>query len=96
MTQDSKTESAGGVASAPLALTVPDLAEAIDFFTRRLGFRVDMIVPADAPQTAIISGQGMTLRLETSGAQASLADSSLDLLESARGFVISRMDQDTW
>ncbi|MGH9848892.1 MAG: cupin [Blastocatellia bacterium] len=94
MTQDSKTESAGGVASAPLALTVPDLAEAIDFFTRRLGFRVDMIVPADAPQTAIISGQGMTLRLETSGAQASSSGSSLDLPEGARGFVISRSNEE--
>ncbi len=94
MTQESKTESAGGVASAPLALTVPDLAEAIDFFTRRLGFRVDMILPADAPHTSIISGQGMALRLETSGTQAAVADSPLP--ESARGFVISRMDNDAW
>jgi quercetin dioxygenase-like cupin family protein len=44
-------------------LTVPDLTEAIDYFTHRLGFRLDMILPADAPQTALISGQGVTLRL---------------------------------
>ncbi|MGH9939458.1 MAG: cupin domain-containing protein [Blastocatellia bacterium] len=85
------------VPSAPLVLTVPDVAETIDFFTRRLGFRVDMIVPADAPQTAVISGQGVTLRLETSGTQAALADSPIDLPEGARGFVISRMDtNDAW
>jgi len=95
MTKDSKTESAGGVLSAPLTLTVPDLTEAIDFFTRRLGFRVDMIVPADAPHTSIISGQGVTLRLEASNAQA-VSGSSLDLPESARGFVISRMNNDAW
>jgi quercetin dioxygenase-like cupin family protein len=94
MTQDSKTESVGSIAPAPLALTVPDLAEAIDFFTRRLGFRMDMIVPADAPHTSIISGQGLALRLETSDTQAAVADSPLP--ESSRGFVISRMDNDAW
>jgi mannose-6-phosphate isomerase-like protein (cupin superfamily) len=95
MTQDSNTESTGGIASAPLGLTVPDLTGAIDFFTHRLGFRVDMIVPADAPHTAIISGQGVTLRLEASGAQAAF-DSSLDLPESVRSLVISRMNNDAW
>jgi len=74
------------------ALTVPDLAETIDFFTRRLGFRIDMIVPADAPETAVISGQGVTLRLETCGMQAALADSPIDLQEGAREFVISRQN----
>jgi quercetin dioxygenase-like cupin family protein len=74
------------------ALTVPDLAETIDFFTRRLGFRVDMIVPADAPQTAVISGQGVTLRLETCGTHLALADSPLDWPEGARGFLISRLN----
>jgi quercetin dioxygenase-like cupin family protein len=47
----------------PLRLTVPDLAEALDFFTNRLGFRLDMIVPADAPQRAVVSGQGLTMQL---------------------------------
>ena len=74
------------------ALTVPDLAETIDFFTRRLGFRVDMIVPADAPQTAVISGQGMTLRLETNGTKVALADSPHDLPRGDRGFLISRLN----
>jgi quercetin dioxygenase-like cupin family protein len=77
-------------------LTVPDLAEAIGFFTRRLGFRIDMILPSDAPHTSIISGQGMTLRLETSDTQAAPFDSLLDLPESVRGFVISRMNDDAW
>lgn len=50
--------------SKRITLTVPDLSEALDYFTHRLGFRLDMILPADAPKLAIISGQGMTLRLE--------------------------------
>ena len=34
--------------------------------TEQLGFRVDVIFPADAPTTAVVSGFGVTLRLETS------------------------------
>ncbi len=100
MIQDSNTELTGSVRRTPLVLTVPDVAETIDFFTRRLGFRVDMIVPADAPQTAVISGQGVTLRLETSVTQAASSDSPIDLPEGARGFVISRTNaietNDSW
>ncbi len=33
--------------------------------TGPLGFRVDSIFPADAPTTAVVSGQGLALRLET-------------------------------
>lgn len=83
--------------SAPLVLTVSDLGEALEFFTRRLGFRMDMIVPADAPQTAVLSGQGITLRIETGGSPATPSDSPLDLPVGDRGFVISRfnsMDSD--
>lgn len=95
MTQESKTESAGGVPATPLALAVPDLAEALDFFTRRLGFCVDMIVPADAPQIAIVSGQGVALRLEASGAPAPSSDSPIELPRNA-GFIISRLDTEAW
>ncbi len=94
MTHDSKTESPRSVPPAPparLALTVPDLAEAIDFFTRRLGFHLDMTVPADAPQTAVISGQGVTLRLETSEKSLALADSQTELPAGARGFIVSHL-----
>src|SRR5262249_53134878 len=35
------------------------------FFTGRLGFRIDMIAPADAPRIAVVSGHGVTLRLES-------------------------------
>lgn len=47
-----------------IVLTVPDLAEAMEYFTNRLSFRLAMILPADAPHTALLSGQGVTLRLE--------------------------------
>ena len=74
----------------PLTLTVPDLTEALDYFTHRLGFRVDMIVPADAPHTALLSGQGMTLRLESN---AALPAEHSD----AQSLIISRLNAaDAW
>jgi len=51
-------------------IRVPDLAEAIEYFTRRLGFRLNMIVPADDPVVAILTGQGLRLRLESPGGAA--------------------------
>lgn len=41
-----------------------DLAVLLD----QLGFRVDVIFPADAPSTAIVSGYGIRLRLESAAA----------------------------
>lgn len=85
---------------APLVLTVPDLGEAIEFFTCRLGFRVDMILPADAPHNAVLSGQGVMLRLETNGTLETPSDSASDEPAGDRGFVISRFNStdsnDAW
>jgi mannose-6-phosphate isomerase-like protein (cupin superfamily)/catechol 2,3-dioxygenase-like lactoylglutathione lyase family enzyme len=52
-----------GIKAAQLCLPCPDLAATLDFFLAKLGFRVDVIFPADAPTTAIISGHGLSLRL---------------------------------
>jgi quercetin dioxygenase-like cupin family protein len=40
----------------------------MEYFTNRLGFRLAMIFPADAPHTALLAGQGVTLRLEAQAA----------------------------
>ena len=76
----------------PTVLSVPDLTEALDFFTSRLGFRVDMIFPADAPNTAVISGQGVTLRLE-----AETKHTTTDTANNQQEFAISRLKtSDAW
>lgn len=80
MLQDPKNES--------LTLSVPDLMEAVDYFTNRLGFRLHMILPADAPKLALISGQGVTMRLE-----AEKETQSVTAPDSA-SFIISRMNTD--
>lgn len=95
MTQDLHAESSSIPFSAtpltaPVILCVPDLAEALDYFTRRLGFHVDMIFPADAPHMALISGQGVSLQLESVGMRTVVKDSP----QVAQEFVISRLSAD--
>jgi quercetin dioxygenase-like cupin family protein len=54
-------------------LVVPcsDLDAALKFYVDRLGFRLDMIMPADAPRIARVSGAGICLRLEQGDASSS-------------------------
>ena len=44
-----------------------DLDQTLSFFVENLGFRVEMITPADNPNTAIISGYGVRLCLRGGG-----------------------------
>jgi quercetin dioxygenase-like cupin family protein len=54
------TAPAGG---AEVQLACQDLGAALPFFVDRLGFRIETIFPADAPQEACLSGHGLRLRL---------------------------------
>jgi mannose-6-phosphate isomerase-like protein (cupin superfamily) len=54
------------IQSAQIVLPCKNFDRTLEFFTETLGFRVEMISPADAPSNAVISGYGLTLRLETS------------------------------
>lgn len=55
-----------------------DLDAAMDFYMNELAFRLDMIMPADAPRIAELSGHGVTLRLERVGAPAPDPDGTGD------------------
>lgn len=44
-----------------------ELDQTLNFFTEHLGFRVEMITPADNPSMAIISGYGVRLCLQVGG-----------------------------
>jgi mannose-6-phosphate isomerase-like protein (cupin superfamily) len=54
------------IQSAEVIVPCTDLATSLAFFTEHLGFRVDLIFPADSPTTAVISAFGVRLRLEQS------------------------------
>jgi len=52
--------------STPSVVPCTDLDAAIALYTGQRGFRLDMIMPADAPRIALVSRDGTTLRLEVS------------------------------
>lgn len=56
------------IRSGELILACADLAPTVSFFTKRLGFRVDAISPADAPTSALLSGFGVRIRLDPTAA----------------------------
>ena len=54
--------------TAEVVLRCDDLAAALPYFTDRLGFRVEVVFPADAPRVAVLSGHGTRLRLDPAAA----------------------------
>lgn len=52
------------IRSAQFILPGSPFDETLAFFTKRLGFRLDFISPADNPAIALVSGYGLTIRLE--------------------------------
>lgn len=52
----------------------PDLGSALPFYIDELGFRLEMIFPADHPWRALLSGYGITLLLESEPAPAPRPD----------------------
>ena len=58
----------GRIERAEVVVRCGDLGETLAFFVDQIGFRVDVISPADDPRVAVISGHGVRLRLEHDGA----------------------------
>jgi len=54
------------IRAAQMVVPCSDLNRTLEFYTETLGFRLEMIFPADAPHTAVVSGFGLNLRLEES------------------------------
>ncbi len=52
-------------------ITCTNLDETIEHYTKQLGYRLDMIFPADAPLQALVSKDGESLRLLASGKRIS-------------------------
>ncbi len=54
---------------AEMRLPTQELRDDIPFYTKTLGMRLDMIYPADDPQTAVFSGHGLRVRIERGAAE---------------------------
>lgn len=52
------------IRAAELVLPCAELDPTLAFFTARLGFRLEIISPADDPSAAVIAGHGLRIRLE--------------------------------
>jgi quercetin dioxygenase-like cupin family protein len=52
------------ICSAELVVPCENLAQSLAFYVDELGFRLELIFPADAPRVAVISGYGVRLRLD--------------------------------
>ena len=77
--------------SAEVVVPCIELDPTLAFFTSELGFRIEMITPADNPNTAIISGYGLRLCLRVGGSgkdvslRLSSATRSPQLLQAPNG-----------
>ncbi len=74
---------------AEIRLPTSDLRDDLPFFTKVLGFRLDMIYPADNPEVAILSGHGLRLRLQKGAPEA---PGTLRLLTDDAGFADGKRD----
>jgi quercetin dioxygenase-like cupin family protein len=68
--QDRAARVAEHIRLAQVVLPCGDLAADLAFFTDRLGFKLNLIFPADAPSTAVLAGHGLIVRLEAVAASA--------------------------
>ena len=64
-----------------------DFDAALKSWTEDQGFRLDLIFPADAPRLAVLSGNGMRVRLESDATTPPTEDAS---------FVLTRYEGETW
>ncbi len=55
------------IQAAEVVLPCKELESTLEFFTKKLGFQINAIIPADAPMVAVISGHGLRLRLDREG-----------------------------
>ncbi len=70
----------GYIRAAQIRLACPDLEASLHFYTDKLGFSVELVMPADAPSLAVVSAHGLTLRLEAEPhAEAAEAGAAVEL-----------------
>ncbi len=61
---DKQTNREDNIQGAEIRLPTSDLSADLAFFMKTLGFRMDKIYPADYPSVSVLSGHGLTIRLE--------------------------------
>jgi quercetin dioxygenase-like cupin family protein len=76
--------------AADIVLVCDDFNAALDFYTAQLGFRLDVIFPADNPRTAILTGFGICVQLEH-------ADQSMPTpVAHESSIIVNKASTDSW
>ena len=75
----------------PVTIPCQDITEAVEFLIQQLGFRLDMIAPADSPRLAQVSGHGLSFRLENVTERE-----PTEARPPNSEFIISRRDDNDW
>lgn len=78
--------------TAQLVVSCSQFDATLSALTEELGFRVEVIFPADAPTTAVVSGFGVALRLESVSATTANAPTLLRLITDRPAILISTPD----
>ena len=71
-------------------LVCKEFNAALDFYTTKLGFRLDVIFPADNPRTAVLSGFGIGIQLKRAGDSAPTAGQHVPAV------TVQHADTDSW
>lgn len=66
------------IQTSEILIACSDFERSLGYFTERLGFRLEMIMPADSPSVALVSGHGIAVRLEEA---EGVSDSKFDGLK---------------
>ena len=61
---------APSIRASQIVVCCTDLSASLQFLTRRLGFKVRLIMPSEAPALAVLSAHGCTLRLQVAPVEA--------------------------
>ena len=73
-----------------IVLHCADVSAALEAYRTELGFRIDAIYPADAPRIVMMSGYGLTVRLDNGPDAGEMMD---ELPENRPSLVVSRIDE---
>ena len=73
--------------SPDIVLHCTNVSEALEAYRTELGFRIDSVYPADAPRIVMMSGHGLTVRLDNGPAAGEISD---DLPDNRPSLVVSK------
>lgn len=76
--------------AADFVLVCDELNAALDYFTTQIGFRLDVIIPADDPRTAVLTGYGKCLHLQRD------ADMPQDEEAAVPSIIVTQAGKDSW